>query len=523
MLARAALVLWSLVLTALGGLAFAPASYDDGYITYRHADNLVHGRGFSFNPGEKVLGTSAPGYGLVLAGLTISLRSAGVAVDTVGAAIFLAGFALLPLLFCGMLRRLNLSRPELVAGAFALLAIPARWNAELMGCEQLPMLVLVALAFLLALDHRQVAAGACAGIAAAFRFDAGLAIAVLAIAIWIDRRRLPWRFTLAASVPVLACWSWLLATFGTILPITLAGKRSELEFVAAGYGTSELGWLVRTLGLPGACALVALVLSGLVGAASLRGRSRLFAAAAGGWLLAHELFYRLAGVPFAPWYHVAAINALLAVAAMGTIRALENWRHLAVAGSLTEPRHGRWTRVATSALAALAVGTVLYGSAEFYSQTWGRPPDSRIRIYRDVAAALRAHSAPGARVASVEIGALAFFADRPIVDLAGLLDPALRAAREEHRLAAALAAASPDYLVDNPAFHGNFLAQIVASGDLDKRYRVLHTFSRPEYPYPVRLLARTEAPFHDHIRRTVEPLEATLRRVVREELAERSK
>lgn len=488
---RSALLISSLALAALVGWAFAPATYDDGYITYRYADNFAHGRGFVFNPGESVLGTSAPGYGLVLAGLTIPLRSTGVGVDAVGAAIFLAGFALLPLLFCGILRRLDVSRPELVAGAFALLAIPARWNIELMGCEQVPILVLVAAAFLLALDHRELFAGACAGLAAAFRFDAGLAIVALAVALCIDRRRLPWRFTLAASVPVLACWSWLLATFGSILPVTLAGKRSEMEFVATGYGASELGWLVRAVGIPGACALVALGLWGLVGAASLRGRSRLFAVAAGGWLLAHELFYRIAGVPFAPWYHVAAINALLAVAAIG---AIGEWRHLAVASSLTEPRHRRWTRFATSALAALAVGTVLYGTAEFFSQTWGRPPDPRIRIYRDVATKLRANSAPSARVASVEIGALAYFADRPVVDLGGLLDSGLRDARRENRLAAELAESPPDYLVDNPAFHANFLAQLVATGELEKHYRVLQTFSRPEYPYRVRLLARTEAP-----------------------------
>lgn len=491
MISRAALLVWSLALAALVGLAFAPASYDDGYITYRYADNLVHGRGFSFNPGEKVLGTSAPGYGLVLAGLTIPLRSTGVGVDAVGAAIFLTGFALLPLLFCGILRRRDVSRPELVAGAFALLAIPARWNIELMGCEQVPILVLVAAAFLLALDHRELSAGACAGLAAAFRFDAGLAVAALAIAICIDRRRLPWRFTLAASIPVLACWSWLLATFGSILPVTLAGKRSEMEFVAAGYGASELGWLVRALGIPGACALVALGLWGLVGAASLRGRARLFAVAAGGWLLAHELFYRIAGVPFAPWYHVASFNALLALAAVGACRLLPT------SGALPTPFH--WTprtqrRFGGAALATLLVGTVLYGTAEFFVTTCGRPPDPRIRIYRDVAAALKELSSPDARVASVEIGALAFFADRPVVDLAGLVDPRLRDARRENRLSAALATSPPDYLVDNLAFHSSFLAQLVETGELAQRYRPIATFSRPEYPFPVRLLARRELP-----------------------------
>lgn len=99
---------------------------------------------------------------------------------------------------------------------------------------------------------------------------------------------------------------------------------------------------------------------------------------------------------------------------------------------------------------------------------------------------------PHARVASVEIGALAYFGDRRVVDLAGLLAPALRAARQEHRLAEVLAAEPPDYLVDNPAFHDNFLAQLVASSDLERHYRPIATFSRPEYPHAVRLLQREE-------------------------------
>ena len=486
---RTAVVACSLALAALVGLAFAPASYDDGYITYRYADNLAHGRGFVFNPSESVLGTSAPGYGLVLGGLAILLRPLGIGVDVVGASLFLAGFALLPILLFGIFRRLDGHRPELVAMGFALLALPARWNVELMGCEQVPILVLVALAILLALERRELAAGVCAGLAAALRFDAGLAVAALALAIWIERRRIPWRFSLAASLPVAFCWIWLLTTFGTILPLTLAGKRSEMGLASTSYGMAEFHWLVRSFGLAGTGAVAALALWGLVGVGRLRGRARLFTFAAAGWLLAHELFYRLVGVPFAPWYHVATVNALLVLATVGACRLLPK------EGVGPLPLASR--RILIQLVLAVALfGAAIFGAADFLRTAYGRPPDPRTRIYQDVAAELRKISPPLARVATVEIGTLAFFADRPIVDLVGLFDPALRSAREEHRLAVALAAASPDYLVDNPAFHGNFLAEIVASGDLDNRYRLLQTFSRPEYPYPVRLLERIQAPSH---------------------------
>lgn len=47
--------------------------YDDAFITYRYARNLAEGAGMFYNPGaswEPILGTTTPGYALILAGLS---------------------------------------------------------------------------------------------------------------------------------------------------------------------------------------------------------------------------------------------------------------------------------------------------------------------------------------------------------------------------------------------------------------------------------------------------------------------
>lgn len=44
-------------------------AYEDALITFRYAENLAHGLGFVYNPGEHVLGTTAPLYGVLLASL----------------------------------------------------------------------------------------------------------------------------------------------------------------------------------------------------------------------------------------------------------------------------------------------------------------------------------------------------------------------------------------------------------------------------------------------------------------------
>jgi hypothetical protein len=44
-------------------------AFDDAYITYRYAHNIATGNGFTYNPGENVLGTTTPLYTLLLAAL----------------------------------------------------------------------------------------------------------------------------------------------------------------------------------------------------------------------------------------------------------------------------------------------------------------------------------------------------------------------------------------------------------------------------------------------------------------------
>ncbi len=48
-------------------LRFRYFSYDDAYITYRHAFNLVQGEGLVYNPGQSRLGITIPLYAILLA------------------------------------------------------------------------------------------------------------------------------------------------------------------------------------------------------------------------------------------------------------------------------------------------------------------------------------------------------------------------------------------------------------------------------------------------------------------------
>ncbi len=62
-----ALMLLALLVRWIAG----PRTIDDAFITFRYARNLVHGLGFVYNAGERVLGTTTPLYTLLMAGFSL--------------------------------------------------------------------------------------------------------------------------------------------------------------------------------------------------------------------------------------------------------------------------------------------------------------------------------------------------------------------------------------------------------------------------------------------------------------------
>lgn len=489
MLSRHGFRLAVLALAILVATIFAPSTHDDGYITYRFAANLAHGRGFAFNPGESVLGTSAPGYALLLALVAALGSPLGIGVEAAGAAASLAALVALALAFSALRLGTPGQRrepPDLACWIFALLLFASRWIVEMLGSETVAATALIAWAFVLASRQRSPAfAGGLAGLAATFRADAALAVGALAVVFWLRERRLPWRFLVAALALPAACAGWLLATFGSVLPNTLAGKRSELSFTTGSYLTAEWDWLARSFSTPGAWLMVLIALFGLREIGRARGRGRGLLLAAVGWISAHELFYHLVGVPFSPWYQIATFVCLLALVAIGA-PALQ---HRLLRGRLFAalPPVARPVAFAIPLLLLLPASS---STVRFWRDHWAVPPDPRLRVHRDAALELARISPPAASVAAVEIGALAYFSDRRVVDLVGLVNPAILAARREGRVGEVLRLDPPDYLLDNPNFHDSFLAFFLADEELYGFYREVARFHRPEYPFELRLLAR---------------------------------
>src|SRR5689334_15493438 len=100
-------VLQSMAVVALlaGAITAWPRTVDDSFITYRYSENLVHGQGAVFNPGERVEGYSSPSWMLLLA----AAIAAGLDPETVSKVLGLVSSLLLLWLVYRALRRAGVS------------------------------------------------------------------------------------------------------------------------------------------------------------------------------------------------------------------------------------------------------------------------------------------------------------------------------------------------------------------------------------------------------------------------------
>ena len=472
------------LVVALGAaiaIGFWGFSYDDAFITYRYAERMAAGEGLTYNPGEWVLGTSAPGFAVLLAALSWLGRPLGWGAPqwgTLVGVLSIGAVCLLPVLAASRDDggRHPAAEAAAVSTCAAVLSLTLRWNVELLGAEALLVMALIGAAALVARSGRHdVVAGLLVALAATLRLDALLGGGALGAALWWHRRRLPVAYAAAALLPAFVWMGLLWLAFDAVLPSTLAAKRSELTAGAPAYGLAQWRWLTRTMPSLSAGVLVALALAGAAEILRRRLWRHPIVLAVGGWILALELFYRLVRVPFAPWYHLPTVAALLLLAAFGAVAAGRAvTRRLAV-------RRPRGATAVSATISLLLLSPIVAPSAVWVVSTWRQPPDPRFAMYRDIGEHLRKETVrrPGEqdRVAAVEIGVLGYYSSRPILDLVGLVSPESRLARAEDRQDRLLLETKPAVIVDVPLFHREY--PVLVDPEVTGRYVEAAAFEDP--------------------------------------------
>jgi hypothetical protein len=402
----AVLCVWLLLLTLFCWKLLGLAA-DDMYITYRYADNLLHGEGLTFNPGERVFGISDPGVAMLLAG---GAAVTGLTVPEMGT--ILTAAALLAIAGAVLWEAWKRGRfAEAAAGGTLVVTSSYLWLGQ--GAGPLIALAVLVLAALLA-ERYPVASGLLGGAAVWCRPDALIGCCILGGLLYWKEKRPPLRF--AAGV-LLVCGTGLATAwvyFGRFLPSTLGAKQKyaarNLADVTGLHGfwgraldifkfaEGGWGWIVIPLGILGLFLLYRN--TGFTG--------RLLVAYGGALALA----YTLLRIPFAFWY----VGPPAAVLFLGAGFAVFG------AARFAARKAGNWSAAGVLLAALLAVGLPL-AQARIAWLRWGDAGDWRRAAYTEAGRWLAKNTPPDADVAFDEVGYVGFYSQRRILDLIGLVSP----------------------------------------------------------------------------------------------------
>jgi arabinofuranosyltransferase len=457
---------------------------DDSWIHLQFARNLGTGQGFSYNPGIPVAGSTAPLWTILLAvpawfgwDPIVSSKALGLVLTIVTA------------LLAGQLTEwLTRSRGAGLFAALALALSPRMAWGSLSGMEVSLYAALVTgalLAYLRALETGSPWWGLLAGFAGFARPEAFIVFPVLALdwTVRTIRGLLPpprlLRFALPMMLFAIPTASFVALNFhasGHPLPMTFYAKtygmgtlpslmegRWHDAWVAAGWYPIEflyqlLTWCESEYPDLALGALVgALALIGLTGDSASRRRGSYLLVAI---LIVAPLVKGL-GAPEPPLlvhdgrYLFHLLVMFLIVSVIGVLE-LRRWLR------------GRWIVPLFLMAALLRLGLAIFDEAPEYAGMVKNINDLQIATARWIVK----ETSPEARIATNDIGAIAYFSRRFLIDTEGLVTPAAIHPKRMRRFAAFLESQRPDLLIIFPAWY----PEIVARTDLFHEIYRIHAW-----------------------------------------------
>ena len=435
---------------------------DDSWIHFQFARNLAEGQGFAYNPGVPVSGSTAPLWTLLL-GRALPPRGRGAAHRQGGRDGRRAGRRL-----AGRAAQRSSGRrtaaPPRVAGMLTALAGPVLWGA-LSGMEVTLAAALVTGGLLAHVTGRDLAAATLLALAVLARPESVLVFALVwAAGSWSPRRAAI--FALALAVVVGPWVAFNLATVGSPLPATAAAKiegglvgvlSGHRESLASTFGTRPWQYLdewVTWLGTVNA--LFPLVLPPGLWLLWRRGGRRLVLP--GTALILHPLAMALLAPYRGPDFQEGrySIHLLPLAAAVATLplAALTAWG----AGSSAPRAPARQLPRLLAAGLVVAALAGLWPAATRYGWAVQNIEAMQGHLGRWVAA----NTPPDARLAVNDVGAIGYLSRREIVDVMGLVTPAILPYRRDGEAGVLryLERACPDYLIVFPRWFPRLTAMV---------------------------------------------------------------
>lgn len=479
---------WWLVFRLMTGLTL-----EDTLITCRYAQNIAAGNGFVFNPGQHVLGTTTP---LVTLFLALVGTVFGPATIPLAAALTMAIFGIFAgVLVYAILAELDYPLPT------RLLSLPLFFGSPLIlvpsvGGMETPLVLFCMAASGLALLRRQPLACLLASTMLILTRPDGIVwAALMSLAVVHQSRKIPWKAVLAALGVMLP---WLLFSvwyFGSPLPHSVTAKMAIGEFPGMPplLSITRLRifttWYLCFIGFPPYSSMNWVWLFVLVvGAISYltHASRRAFGMLLVGYVFLYGLFLYVGRAPDFLRYLAPTAWCVVLLGAPGV------W---ALSCLVAERLHkvGARLKIGPPIAMAVVVSVCLvqnYGIVQEHAELQANEYHTR----RAIGLWLRDNTPRDSVVAMEAVGYQAFFSQRTVLDLAGIISPEVVALKKATNSNAELffqtvSMLAPDYLVlrsfevdENRHFHGGPLFETEEQRDYFTRtYREYQRFAAP-YP-----------------------------------------
>lgn len=380
--------------------------FDDAFITYRYGENVALGRGVVFNQGERLMGSTAPGHLLLSAWVYAWVGKAWM--PSVMSLLGCLGWCLQSVAVYRLFRIVGEGYAVVLA---MILAVGGAGSSAWVAMETHLVMAAGLWAAVMAVEQRWVTAAICASVAALLRPDAALWGALLGgWCLWRAPQRL-----MASAVVYAAIWGpWLGFAwwyFGSPLPQSAAAKFQRVG--VWGYLFHELrhlaSWSVG--GVAVSCEVIVVVwgvcMWGIVWMGR-RSRSLWILPLYGGLHLLAYLYLR----PFTShaWHLYPAVVVFVLCVWCGGFALWE---------AVVRVVWLRWGLVGVFVVGGAWYGTQTISSIQAYPTHYWL--GARQEVYRDIVSYLREVGKKTDRIASVEVGTLAFYSDQPMHDWGGLI------------------------------------------------------------------------------------------------------
>ena len=410
---------WMLLSTTLIGIylfsGFSNWAYDDPFITYRYAENLRKGLGFVYNPGEKFLSTTTPLFTLILA------LSGYVWPDLPQVANLLGVITLV--LGSIFLWDLGHTWKTPIVGWAGLLLYPTfPLVVETLGSETPLYLAFCIGAFAYYARRRYPLAGIFIALAILTRPD-GLLVPVILGFDYVLRvkRTSSWKVVVIFLVPVLLWFVFAWLYFGDPLPVTLDVKQNQgtmaiSQKFAPGIITILQYYVIRWF-------YWIEVLVAVIGLFYLGWKARqwLFFLT---WPVFYFVAYTFLGVSRYFWYYTPLVTGFVVLVGLG-IAAMSRWVQVVYEKESDnnilngEKGTGDGERFNLRLAGFLILFLFVFQIYDLWNLV--SSPDFRHGIYRAAGEWLLVNTSPEDKVGAMEVGIIGYYAQRPMVDFAGLI------------------------------------------------------------------------------------------------------